>query len=184
MRPHDLTPVAELAERPHGTRTRYVSGRCRCEACAEANRAYARLRGKLRRDGDVRDLVPATRARRHLISLSQRGIGRRTVADISGIGTSSLSDIRRGAKLQIRASTERAILAVTKAATHDAMLVKAGPTWVLLRSLLEEGFSKAEFARRLGLKSPALQLKRDFITARNAARVERLFRSLNAGGDS
>jgi len=41
---------------------------------------------------------------------------------------------------------------------------------------VDEGFSKAEIARRLGYRRPALQLGRRRILAKNAARVERFFR--------
>jgi len=44
--------------------------------------------------------------------------------------------------------------------------------------LLEEGFTKAELARRLGFETPALQVGKGEILARTAARVDRLFRML------
>jgi len=48
--------------------------------------------------------------------------------------------------------------------------------------LLGEGFSKAEIARRLGYKKPALQIaRRGRVLTRTAARVARLVRSLELG---
>jgi hypothetical protein len=60
----------------------------------------------------------------------------------------------------------------------DAARVPANETWRQINALIEEGFTKAELARRLGLETPALQLGRSRILARTAARVDRLFRML------
>jgi hypothetical protein len=89
-----------------------------------------------------------------------------------------LQDIRTGKKRQIRARTARKILAVTPAMVSDGALVKPGRTFRLIDELLEEGFSKAELARRLGYRNQALQFSRRRMTARNVARIERLYRSL------
>ncbi len=161
----------------HGRRARYVAG-CRCELCTTANRNYARKRSRAQREGDWNGLVPASRARSHLLSLSRRGVGRRAVTAATDIADSVLHRIRQGTKLQIRARTERLILAVTPLVVADRALVKQGRTQQRIAELVEEGYSKAELARRLGYASPALQFKRHRMTARNVARVEALYRSL------
>jgi len=63
-------------------------------------------------------------------------------------------------------------------AVSDAAIVPANETWRQINVLLEEGFTKAELAHRLGFESAALQVGKERILARTAARVDRLFRML------
>lgn len=139
-----------------------------CRACIERETVW---------DG----LVPAARARRHLDKLSAAGVGRDTVADIAGVGVTTLTAIRAGTKTRIRRTTERAILRVGADAVNGATLVDATGVWGQIAKLLrDDGFTKAEIARRLGLKTPALQFNRRRMTARTVARFERFLRRLNA----
>jgi hypothetical protein len=182
-RPDDMTRLDKLAERhPHGTRVRYVTG-CKCMLCRAANSRYESARKIARENGDWNGLIPADRARAHLRNLARNGIGRRLVADISGVGNTILQEVKMGRKRTIRARTERAILAVTIEARASRTLVKAAPVWAQINRLLREGFTQAELARRLGSKAkhPALQLRGHVITAQNAMRVERLHAQVMAG---
>ena len=175
-RPRDLpTPKVLASGKPHGTRVCYVAG-CRCDACTVANRTYARGRLQAQRNGDWNGLVSADKARKHILRLSSAGVGRRTISDISGVPQSSLQAIKTGSKTHIRARTEREIMRATPAATNDASLVPAARTWKLVSRLLREGFTKGEISRRIGNKVPALQVRRDRITARTAQRIDRLYR--------
>lgn len=175
-RPLDLPPARAIAHgKPHGTRVCYVAG-CRCEKCTVANRTYARARLQAQRDGDWNGLVPADVARKHIARLSAAGVGRRTIADISGVAESIIQAIKTGRKTRIRARTEREILRATPEATNEATLVPAARTWTRIRRLLREGFTKGEISRRLGNKVPALQLRRDRVTARTAHKVDKLYR--------
>ena len=176
--PRGLRPAFELAEgRPHGHRLRYMAG-CRCFQCRRANSDYERQRQKDRAAGDWNGIVPAAAARAHILKLSRLGIGRRAIRSASDVADTVLQQIRNGKRTQIRARTERKILAVTKSCASDHALVPATRTWRQIGALLEEGFTKRELARRLGYASPALQFRRDFITVRNAARVDALYRRL------
>lgn len=169
-------PLPEsFRDRPHGTRLRYISG-CRCLPCRAANSRYECERAAARRRGEWNGIVPADRARRHLRKLSRAGIGRRAVADASDISATIIHEIGIGRRRRIRAGTERQILRVDTSARADHSTVPAGRTWQRIRRLLEEGFSKAELARRLGYKTPALQLNRRQVLAKNAMRVERFYR--------
>jgi hypothetical protein len=183
-RPADLPSLeAFAAKKEHGTRIRYVSG-CRCDACREANNAYARLVGKRVRAGLGDPLVDAARARRHLDRLSLAGVGRRTVSDVAGVPHSTLSKIRRGQRLHLRKSTERKILAVTRACLTDAKLVPGDQVRKWIAWLLDQGYTRTALAAYLGstAKTPALQIaKRGAVTARTHARVEKLVRDVKNG---
>ena len=175
MRPLDLRPDADLAaNKPHGTRIRYMGG-CKCVPCRAANSRYESGRLEARRNGDWNGLVDAGRARRHLRRLSRAGIGRLSVAEACDVGKTSIAEIKNGIKKRIRARTERRILAVDKGAISGGQIVPAVGTWKRISRLLEEGFSKAELARRLGYRRPALQLHPERITARNRMKVQRLY---------
>lgn len=172
----NLKPIAELAKaRPHGDRIRYMAG-CRCHECRGANTAYERQRAAARAAGQWNGLVPAQRAREHMAALSLEGVGRRSVGSVSGIADTILSAIISGKKRQIRASTEKAILAVTADAKADRALVDAGPTWKLIEELLADGYTKGFLAISMGRKTAALQLRKDTITVRSAYEVSRLYR--------
>lgn len=180
MSSRGLKPVAALAaNRDHGDRLRYMAG-CRCFACRRANSAYEAERKLARAAGDWNGLVPAEKARAHLKDLSDQGIGRRSVSTVSDLSETVLSAIIAGRKTKIRALTERAILAVTKDAAADGSLVPAKETWKLLKELIKDGFTKSELARRMGAKTPALQLKKDFVTLRSAYQVQRLHSELRS----
>jgi hypothetical protein len=175
-----LRPIAELAQnREHGDRLRYMAG-CRCADCRRANTDYEKARALARKAGDWNGIVPAAAARAHMALLSQGGVGRRVVGDVSGVADSVLTEIIAGRKTRIRARTERAIVAVTVKAAADRAYIDGAPTWKLIDELLVDGFSKAELARLLGYLTPALQLKRYQITVRNAYDVEQLHARLRS----
>jgi hypothetical protein len=165
------------ASRGHGDRLTYLAG-CKCFKCRRANSDYERARQAARIAGDWNGIVPATVARRHLLKLARLGIGRRQVAAATDISQSILVAIRRGSRQQIRARTERKILAVTPAIRGDASLVPATRAWRLIEELRGEGFTLAELASRMGYKNRAIQIRKDWITARNEQRVIALHQRL------
>ena len=182
-RPDSLKSAAELAEgKPHGTRQRYMGG-CRCMLCRAANSRHEVRCAALRRAGLGNGIVPAEMSRKHLKKLSRRGIGKRSVHKASGVSISVIDKIRRGERLQIRQSTERAILSVGSAhSVSDGVLVSAKETWRLINKLLSEGFTKGELAKRLGRKRPALQIRKDKVTAKTAKKVRQFYRMIIIGG--
>ena len=161
----------------HGSRTRYVLG-CRCEPCTIANRVYARARYRAKSQGGWNGLVSAEPARKHLRALSRKGVGRHSVRAASDVSDAILWEIATGIRPRIRLRTEQRILAVDVDAVADHGFVDGRKTWRLIGRLLEEGFSKAELARRLGYKSPAIQFRKERVLAVTAFRVERFFRSV------
>lgn len=180
MRPTDMPP-AERFE--HGTRARYVCG-CRCDECRRSNREYARSRAKAKIFHGSDILVPSARARKHLMKLSSKGIGRRSVQASCDVTDTILQQVKNGTKTQIRRSTEQKILSVTADACGDATLKPAARTWRMLDHLLDEGFSKAELARRLGYRTPAIQIKRNRVTAATEVRVQRFYNQIMAEGEA
>jgi len=175
--------LAAACERcPHGTRARYVAG-CRCFQCRSANSLYQRQREQAIKEGDERGLVPVTRSVRHIKALSEKGIGYKVVADAAGVASSIVSKMLWGGKKKIRKDTQAKILSVDEQAAADHSRIPAGPTWQLLESLIEEGYTKTQIAKWLGsnAKTPALQIRKDYITAKKALDVERLIAKLAAG---
>lgn len=176
-----MPAIEILAERkPHGSRLRYLAG-CRCLPCRASNSTYETKRLRARKHGDWNGFVPASRARTHLMRLSRAGIGRRAVSIACNVGKTTIQEIRQGTKRTIRARTERKILSVTRSAVSGGALISAAKTWMQISRLLSEGFSKAELARRLGYRSPAIQLNAQRVTARNAMKVGRFYRMIMAG---
>lgn len=119
-------------------------------------------------------LVDAAPVRAHLRGLSRQGVGYKSVAAACDVAKTTLAQVLARTKRTIRKATADRVLQVTKEAVADGGLVPAGQTWRRIEGLLEEGFTRAELARRLGYASPALQFRRTRITARNAHRVKRL----------
>jgi hypothetical protein len=105
-------------------------------------------------------------------------VGRDAIAAASDVSRDTIARIKSNSFILLRKRTEERLLAVSKEAVSDGALVRAGATWRQINSLLREGFTKAELARRLGYKTNQIQLRKRFIRARNAARVDRLYRIL------
>lgn len=224
-----------VTDSPHGTRARYVGGRCRCDECKGANRAYYHhrmlradeaaldvkpsgpplpgilvragrthnvwrcpgangspcvveggswLRGKhsvcrtcVERATVWNGLVPATRARRHLLKLRRAGVGYKSVAASCDIASSALSEIIGKRKTQIRKTTEARILAVDVGARAGGANVPAAPSLVLIDRMLARGFTRGAIAVLLGGKTRALQFgPRPMMTLERATAIERLWR--------
>jgi hypothetical protein len=128
-------------------------------------------------------MVDAARARAHLIALQRAGLGYKQVAAAASVGNSIVQGVRRGSVRQIRATTERRILAVDEGAMGDAALVDAAETWRLLGEVKQRGLTDVEVARGMGyrwlpgiLSQPRGADVRRLCTRRTAAKVERLWR--------
>ena len=170
-------PMAEIvAIRPHGDRLRYIAG-CRCDLCRKANTAYERERQQARKAGDWNGIVPADKAREHLLALSLDGVGRRAVSDVTNLSSHIIFEIRSGKRTQIRGRTERLILAVTTEMAAENSLVPAGPTWELIGELLKAGFTKTRIAQELN-GANALQLSKTMVALRNASAISKIHKRL------
>lgn len=124
-------------------------------------------------------VVSAGRVRQHLRKLSRQGIGYKSVAAACDVAPSTLTEVLADSGKKLRASTAAKVLAVTADAIADGARVSASSTKLKLRKLLEEGFTKRELARRLGYKSPALQIgTRPMVLASTERRFARLYRQV------
>jgi len=181
-RPWNLKPISVYAaSRPHGDRLRYMAG-CKCAECRAANSHYESSRRRARRAGDWNGIIPAGKARRRILALSRKNVGRRAIAVASDVGETIVHEIKTGKRQQIRARTERRILSVTIADARDHALVPARRTWQLLHQLRKEGYTKVRLARELGYQAkngrPSIQFRKNFVLVRSAWRVARMFRQL------
>jgi hypothetical protein len=151
---------------------------CKCVPCRAANSRYETGRDRMRKLGLWNGLVSARTARRHIHKLSRAGVGYKTVARVSGVSCSVMFKIRSGRRKQIRALTEKRILGVSKSDVRGGALVPAAATWRRIDWLLEEGFTRTRIAALLGSKAkvPALQLRRDRVTAISARKVAEIWR--------
>lgn len=139
----------------HGDRRTYRRG-CRCLLCRAANAAYeaARAAGKV---GHAPDLVSADKAREHLRCLRAKGVGYRQAARLAGLSPQLVAHVRAGRVDRIRADTALRILAV-KPALARGQVVPAWRTWLLLDSLLREGYTRAALGFRLGCRGGHLRI--------------------------
>lgn len=119
-------------------------------------------------------IVSAERARAHLVELSKAGVGRRAVAAACDVGESAIAAIAAGEQTQLRAETERRILAVDAGAAADHAVVRGAPTWAAIRELRRLGWSKARISRAIGNNGLALQIRKRRVLARTALAVAQL----------
>ena len=172
---------ATAAMRPHGTRARYVAGRCRCMQCRAANSRYQCERDAAKRSGDYRGLVNVNEVR--CGHLSSRGMGYKAVAYAAGVAPSILGMVLNGKRTRMRADAVQRVLSVGLDGAADGMLVSAKATWHLVNELIEGGYTRGWIAAQLGSesKTPSLQIGAAHVRAITASRVERLYRRVMDG---
>lgn len=123
--------------------------------------------------------VPADQVRVHLFYLSKAGVGRRRVAEVSGISPTILQKVKVGLKNSIRADTEKKILAVGQYDHAPHALVPAKKTWRLITKIQRVfGLSKAAIAEELGYDGHGLQIRKYLCLRMNAWEVEKLWNIL------
>ena len=124
-------------------------------------------------------LVDAAPIIRHLQLLRGKGVGYRAAAEAADVSPTVLSAVLAGKKKRVRAQSVRKVLAVDEGAVADHALVSARATWKLLEELLEQGYTRAELARGLGIANGRLQVGRRHVTARMQWQVMRLHHRLH-----
>ena len=104
-----------MAERPCGTRAKYVLEHCRCPACRRANADYQRRRSRAARRPDERleaAHVPADETRLQLRALQDSGTGLRSLAAATGLSRKTLALIRSGRQQRVSRTTAERVLAL------------------------------------------------------------------------
>ena len=119
-----MRPIHEIAARhPHGHRMRYVAG-CRCDDCRAANSAREREYEIRRKAGESNPIVPADRARAHILALADAGVGMASVVAATDISRAILCKIKDGSRKGVRRTNEAKILAVPLDYLADGALVE------------------------------------------------------------
>lgn len=155
----------------HGMRSTYVKG-CRCDQCRAANCRYAKL-AKYRQDTGRKVLVDAEPVKRHLVKLRAAGVGKRTIAQRSGVAQTVVNrligiDHSKPAR-RIRPETARKLLAVTVEDHADGAYIDSIGTTRRLQALVALGYSQTSLAARLGWTTANLNV----ITLGNRSQVTR-----------
>lgn len=184
--------------REHGTRACYVFGPedsrgrgrgCRCTPCRAANREDANQRTRLIAYGQWEPYVDSSRARGHLGTLMNAGIGLKRAAALAGVGTGTLSKIVYGGPgdrpptRRIRPQTEAAILAVRPSMDllADSAATGSAGTVRRIQALVARGWSQARIAGMLGMGAANLGdllYRREAVTAARARAVRSLYARL------
>ncbi len=175
----------------HGTRSRYVSRRCRCDLCRAANRDYQRRAAiaAARRSYGIEgpdDMVPSDRAKAHIQGLQAAGMGWRRIAAAAGVSATVVgrlagySTSRPAAK--VRRTTEARILAVA-AATAAGALIPAGASARKTQALAAIGWTITSQADAIGVTLSNFAYHRlddsHLIEAGTAARIDDMYRRLH-----
>ena len=146
-----------------------------------ASRSHSGLQQRLKSDSGWNGIVPAKHARAHLLALSKNGVTRDAICAATNISTSCLTEIRTGEKENIRATTERLILAVTPDIAPDHSCIPAQATCNQIDQLVEAGYSRHRIAMEFG--GSIVDIKRqDKIAVHNARRIQEIHSRLMAQG--
>lgn len=151
-----MQTVSQLAK--HGTVISHRHG-CRCLRCRSAWADYCR-RARVRVKASTADfVVSAELAQQHLQRLSNYGVGLRAVAKHTGLSREHLQDIKHGLRRRIRQSTEEQIMRIGGDFRQKSLgsWMSAGGAERMVTKMLSAGWTKAQIARAMGMKSAALK---------------------------
>lgn len=186
----------------HGTRVAYVWDRCGCEPCTQANTDEARARSHrkamARWNQSDSAMVDGEKVRAHLRGLMDAGMGRKRIASLAGVPSSTLSAILYGAhsddpthpyyrppRKQMRRRIADALLGV-RLDLADRALVDATGARRRLQALVVVGWSQSRLAQMVGMTPASLGLlihgRRDRVLVSTAAAVQRLYDAHWAAG--
>jgi hypothetical protein len=176
-----------VSNRPHGY-ARYRLDQCRCYVCGLARSKYDERRTKMMTAGTWHPFVPIDAAQEHVRLLASMGFGSRQVASLAQVERKTIRDIAAGVRhdpgrgnprmTKVRTETAAAILAVPvdQLAASPGTYIDGTLTWQRINALLENGWTRGRIAQEaLGLKVPALQLRRGRVSARNARKIAAYF---------
>jgi len=143
-------------------------GRGYCSACLERVTIF-------------NGLVPADRARVHLLALRRKRVGKIAIAEASGVSALLIGHVMDGRAVHMRADTERRLLEVDESCRLDGSLVPAAKSRGIVRRLFDRGFTHANIAALLRMKTPSVQIgNTKFVETKTQAKLERLWRKVVA----
>lgn len=182
-----------MADRPHGTRQRYVDGPdindqpgrgCRCADCRAATAQYARTRNRLIAYGRWnRGFIDAEPVRQHIRSLMAGGMTIRLIADLAGVSFKTICGLLYGHHGQparrIRSNTATALLDTSPSRPTPRTTDSLG-TRRRAQALLTRGWAYAGLARRCGLRPDAFAcaLRAGRISSQTAATIAAVYDQL------
>lgn len=167
--------------RPHGTRARYVTDKCRCDECRRANADYYHQRRRRR----IPTIIDSSATREHIAWLSSQGVGYKQVAKVSGVSLSVIArlaniDHTRPAK-RIRPRTAEKILAVMPSHAADGAHVDATDTWRKYKELRATGMPRRRIAERCDVSERNIPIGSPQVTAGFALRITEIHDEYLAG---
>jgi superfamily II DNA or RNA helicase len=161
----------DLGGHPHGT-AKGIQAKCPCKECLDERRARDRVHLAKRRE--LRDPVPAGRARHHLARLEATGVKRGEIVNVSKLPLGVIRKVVSGEWAQIERSHEQVLLQVTaemcaavsnvvgsrgRMIAADNKKIDAAATFALLDDLSARGFGLRWVSDELGYVA-GLQLNR------------------------
>lgn len=152
-----------VARHEHGTRLAYITDRCRCRPCRDANAGHQSRIDRLKAYGQWDPLTDAEPVREHVRWLMSQGMGWQRIARTSGVSTGAMTKILYGKRLpdgtrraptqRVRHETAALILAVQPDLDllgRKACIDGTG-TRRRLQALIAAGWSQEKLARMLGM---------------------------------
>ena len=139
---------------PHGTRDRYVWGKCRCTPCRKANRDYGEELMREHLYGRFDRMVDAAPVAAHLRALSAAGISYERVSEIAQLNTKTPKTIAVGQRERCRKEVAAAILAIPVDPLtygHPGATMTAVGSVRRILALCAIGYTLTELAPRVGL---------------------------------
>ena len=152
-----------VARHEHGTRLAYITDKCRCRPCRDANAGHQSRIDRLKAYGQWDPLTDAEPVREHVRWLMGQGMGWQRIARISGVYTGAMTKILYGKRLpdgtrraptqRVRHETAALILAVQPELDllGRKALVDGTGTRRRLQALICAGWSQAKLANLLGM---------------------------------
>lgn len=152
----------KIARHEHGTRTMYVVHKCHGDACREAARVYESKRVRQRLYGIQADRVDAQPVRDHVQMLRESGLGTRRIAELVGVGRSTITNMIQGRRdrghapyARVARETAEKIFSVKPGmeSLSPGSHVDATGTHRRIRALVSIGHSATSLGKRIGVTS-------------------------------
>lgn len=175
----------------HGTMDAYLTDKCRCLPCKEANRVYSNRNRRLKAYGRATNhMVDAKPAQKHIKSLMRRGWSVNLIAKNAGVGTSTVSRLLYGqpaknlkAPKTVLGSTSDRILSfvpVEGRKRYDGTVLEVVDsigTQRRVQALIACGYTMTFLANEMGVSKQTIHLwmKNDKVSVTNAEAFKTIY---------